>query len=105
VKGKCEAPLAEGAPCTPVTDTLDVVPCDVTKLLTCVQGKCTVVRFGSGGAACGDDVACGGASCSAGKCVADLAEGAACDSPDAVCQVPLGCVGGHCGRSSIAACK
>ena len=113
-QGKCQLPLGAGAACTPSTaSAADVLSCDATQLLYCVGGTCAAVRYVAVGDRCCADpaakqlVACAGSSCASdsGTCVADLKEGDACSSDGAPCEVPLACIDGHCGRTSIAACR
>jgi hypothetical protein len=121
-QGKCQQPLGAGAACTPpAAAATDVVSCDGTQLLVCVAvgadsaaGTCVAVRYAAVGESCGLDptkkqlVSCGGSSCSdgsAGTCSADLKEGDACSSDGPPCEVPLGCIDGRCGRTSIASCQ
>jgi hypothetical protein len=114
VTGKCQPPLGAGAACTPATASADVLSCDAAQLLYCVAGTCTGVRYAEVGQSCGLDgaskqlVACTGSSCSsetAGTCVADRKEGEACASDGPPCEVPLSCIDGRCGRTSIAQCQ
>lgn len=118
--GTCVRPLAGGAPCTPVeSDKPDPHLCD--SLHFCAPSKddpkvgtCTAVRHAPLGDSCGIDeragelIACSGGGCtsrSGGRCVADLAEGAACDPTLGGCQVPLECLEGRCAQPLIAGCR
>jgi hypothetical protein len=109
---RCEKPLAAGASCVPTDRDLGALLCDATQLLGCAVADapvCAPIRYAQVGAACGlrdgELFSCSAASCTAGKCVADLKEGESCNATDAPCEVPLGCVAGKCARASIASCK
>jgi hypothetical protein len=99
VGGKCDTPLGEGAACSAGADS----GCDLLKGLWCDVGtnKCTAIKISKVGEVCGFDMAtkalyacAAGSSCdsSTNKCVANLADGAACTvGGTAQCQTPAEC--------------
>lgn len=86
---KCQAPLADGAACT------DSYTCELTS--ACSAGKCTKLSYVKTGETCDDAHLCEKGSCVDDKCVAPIADGAACtEESTASCDEYAYCISGTC---------
>lgn len=110
-EGTCKDVLQEGAACT--NGKPESIPCDLTKALFCVENVCKKAAISVAGTdeKCGLTSAspltvtlCNTGECSADKCRAWAADGAACTT-EGDCQDPAKCRNGKCALKDPLACK